>query len=468
MIGNWLDSLYKFLYPRSYFQAVNNLRKLRAGDNTPPIQLADADGRIIPDIGWNLQKFGEYHSSIFYDSSMPCKPVHQPATGVRDDEPFSTEDVRAAIQKQKVGGAVGQDGISSEVLRAGSDILAGWLSSFFNVIRQLQHCSADLTTGIIVPIYKNGKPKGAPKSYRPVMLLSVVRKVLTTIITKRISTNIQQFVDESQAGFRPGRSTADGVFCVWSLCERALLGNWNYSAALLDFSGAFDTVNRGKALDRMADSGAPTSMMKLLVSDTTARVKIAGQLSAPFSTNIGVVQGDPMSPAMFIVYAEGAMRQVRAACTSPSCLPTHFSQYADDTTIHDTDRDAVVAAAAKCEPIFAQDDLRLNLTKTQFVTPSKDDDAWRKTKLLGSLLGSGSDIENRINAANRAFGTIAWKRHTLLSRMLMFTTLILPVLLYNCGLWTLTAALGNRLDTWHRRKLRSILGVVYPQKISVN
>ena len=97
----------------------------------------------------------------------------------------------------------------------------------------------------------------------------------------------------------------------------------------------------------MADSGAPTSMMKLLVSDTTARVKIAGQLSAPFSTDIGVVQGDPMSPAMFIVYAEGAMRQVRAACTSPSCLPTHFSQYADDTTIHDTDRDAVVAAAAK-------------------------------------------------------------------------------------------------------------------------
>ena len=126
--------------PRSYFQAINNLRKLRAGDNASPIQLADADGGIIPDIGWNLQKFGEYYSSIFYDSSMPCKPVHQPATGVRDDEPFSTEDVRAAIQKQKVGGAVGQDGISSEVLRAGSDILAGWLSSFFNVIRQLQHC----------------------------------------------------------------------------------------------------------------------------------------------------------------------------------------------------------------------------------------------------------------------------------------------------------------------------------------
>ena len=125
----------------------------------------------------------------------------------------------------------------------------------------------------------------------------------------------------------------------------------------------------------MSASGALTSMIKLLVSDTTARVKIAGQLRPPFSTNIRVGQGDPMSHAMFIVYVEGAMRQVRAACTSHSCLPTHFSQYADDTTIHDTHREAVVAAAAKCEPIFAQDDLILNLTKPQFVTPSQDDEA---------------------------------------------------------------------------------------------
>ena len=90
---------------------------------------------------------------------MSCKPVHQPATSVRADEPFSTEDVCAAIQKQNVGGAVGQDGNCSEMLHAGSDILAGWVSSFFNLICQLQHCPADMTTGIIVPIYKMANRK---------------------------------------------------------------------------------------------------------------------------------------------------------------------------------------------------------------------------------------------------------------------------------------------------------------------
>ena len=39
----------------------------------------------------------------------------------------------------------------------------------------------------------------------------------------------------------------------------------------------------------------------------------------------------------------------------------------------------------------------------------------------------------------------------------MFTVLILPVLLYNCGLWTPTKQLANRLDVWHRRKLRHLI-----------
>jgi len=137
------------------------------------------------------------------------------------------------------------------------------------------------------------------------MLLSVVRKVLTSIITKRCEVPIQDYVAETQAGFRPGRSTADGVFYARTMCERALLGNWQYSAAFLDFSGAFDTVIRQTALDRMSTAEIPTATIRTLISNTTAQVKLGNALSTEFPTNIGVVQGDPMSPMMYIVYAEG-------------------------------------------------------------------------------------------------------------------------------------------------------------------
>ena len=140
---------------------------------------------------------------------------------------------------------------------------------------------------------------GIPKSYRPITLLSVVRKVLTCILNRQTRTEAEDsYVRESQAGFRPGRSTADCVFYSRMLCERAMLGDWSYSAALLDFSGAFDTLVRSTALNRMTVAGAQTSTVSALISNTTARVKISSQLGEAFPTNIGVVQGVPLSPTI--------------------------------------------------------------------------------------------------------------------------------------------------------------------------
>ena len=41
-----------------------------------------------------------------------------------------------------------------------------------------------------------------------------------------------------------------------------------------------------------------------------------------------------------------------------------------------------------------------------------------------------------------------------------------PVLMYNCGTWGLLKNAMNKLETFHRRQLRRVLGIFWPQKIS--
>ena len=43
--------------------------------------------------------------------------------------------------------------------------------------------------------------------------------------------------------------------------------------------------------------------------------------------------------------------------------------------------------------------------------------------------------------------------------MRAYNALVLPVLLYNCGTWGVTDAVMDKLEVFHRRQLREVLGV---------
>ena len=48
----------------------------------------------------------------------------------------------------------------------------------------------------------------------------------------------------------------------------------------------------------------------------------------------------------------------------------------------------------------------------------------------------------------------------------LYNAIVLPTLLYNCETWGLPTSVLTRLDTFHRRQLRALLGIRYPAIIS--
>ena len=108
-------------------------------------------------------------------------------------------------------------------------------------------------------------------------------------------------------------------------------------------SRAFDTIDRAKLMLILREEVQLTEddlrICQSLLADTSLTVKLGEVLSDPFQTTIGTPQGDGLSPILFAVYLESAIRLVRAqAMPRPAAdvgIPPELI-YADDTDFPST------------------------------------------------------------------------------------------------------------------------------------
>ena len=115
--------------------------------------------------------------------------------------------------------------------------------------------------------------------------------------------------------------------------------------------------------------------------------------------------------------------------------------------------------------------LHVNQDKTEWIAINAKCDNWKSSKQLGSLMGENEDIRRRIELASGAYGRMysLWLRRNNVSesrRLRLYNAIVLPTLLYNYETWGPPKALLDRLDSFHRYQLRSLLGIWYPQIIS--
>ena len=119
-----------------------------------------------------------------------------------------------------------------------------------------------------------------------------------------------------------------------------------------------------------------------------------------------------------------------------------------------------------------QDDVNSVYTCLRCAHPEMyDPNKWKQCKALGSLLGDEEDLDRRLQLASGAFRQHLklWGSRAIIrlsTRIRMYKSLVLPVILYNIGAMGLTEAMEQKLDVFHRRQLRSVLGVFWPDKIS--
>ena len=125
-----------------------------------------------------------------------------------------------------------------------------------------------------------------PDDYRGISLLNTGYKIYSKIIAKRLTVIAEALLVEEQNGFRKGRSCMDCIFATSQLIEKHREFNIPTYIAFIDFKKAFDSVDRDKLWNIMANKGIPTHLITIIrriYTENTIRINKGKGKSENFS-----------------------------------------------------------------------------------------------------------------------------------------------------------------------------------------
>ena len=121
----------------------------------------------------------------------------------------------------------------------------------------------------------------------------------------RIRDTIEERLRCGQEGFRNERGCSDNLFVLRSIINHALKSGVALEITFIDYAQAFDTISHEFLQISMDEHGLPLKIREVIGSiykNAMGRVRGSfGAMSEPFPIRRGVLQGDILSPVLFIM-----------------------------------------------------------------------------------------------------------------------------------------------------------------------
>ena len=488
-----------------YYYVMRNIQSMNR-NNKSSIIVKDTDGNVQ---GSNEDKI-KVIEKYFKDTLAPpdMEPEYLTAPPCRMTKEFTATEIKNIANKLNNDKAAGPDKLKAEFIKYAPNSTFEQIATIFNTTAETGDEPKALSHGLLHPLPKPGKKKGPPENLRPLILLSILRKILTIALLNRIWERLSEHIPKTQAAYQKGRGTTEQVLALKLLIDKAISStDYDIYILLLDMSKAFDTVNRKTLMLELQEVLQPDEihLLTLITNRPKLQITLNGDTGEEFPTFVGICQGDCLSAILFIFYLANALKAEPGEQVPKDLKAFLDVYYADDLTYATTSKEHRQQIKTEVPKKLIKHNLHANASKTEegeapdirpppppppppLVDPGHKFPLWspldylvppppppppepsyKNIKLLGTKLDTKKDIDSRkskvwdrIKKFSKYFKS---KRLSIGHKVRVYRTYIEPLLLYNTETWTLTSKLTDAIDSFHRRLLRIAINIKYPRII---
>ena len=308
-------------------------------------------------------------------------------------QPITKTEILKAIDQLNGDSSPGPDGLSSSLFKHFKSLFATIFEELFETFADDNAIPKTMLSTLMRLLPKDGNLKTL-KNWRPISLLNTDMKILAHVVANRLKNVLQHVIHPDQCAYLKGRNMNYANLLLQSLIETSKTKKKNLIICSIDFSKAFDRVDRKYLMKLLEHIGIPaniTNIIRQMYTNNTTNILINGFVTKDIQLSRGVKQGCPLSALLFILTVEPLLNEIRKNPTikgiTEDTMNKKLIAYADDINFLCRDTNDIDQIIEIVESFCRGTQFKLNKEKTTIFHTIQPKDGIQDYPTLIKLLG---------------------------------------------------------------------------------
>jgi hypothetical protein len=178
------------------------------------------------------------------DCTLQLEHLIDPAADLAElDEPFTDDEVWAAVKRLPARKAPGPDGFTAEFLQACWPLVKHDILAVFQQLNELRGGGFHKLNQALLTLLPKRPDAETLGDYRPISLVHLIVKVAAKVLSLRLAPKLDRLVSKNQNAFIGGRSLHDNFVLVRQSMRQLHQLRAPRVLLKLDLAKAFDTIS---------------------------------------------------------------------------------------------------------------------------------------------------------------------------------------------------------------------------------